>query len=132
MVLDFLGRETAAHLDYQNKENLGEIKHIHKPGRSRALTVRNELFLVLCRLKVGLLEYDLSARFGVCRSVVSQSVNTWIKFIFFRFKGLNVFPSKEIVQLHLPECFRKKSSTTIQLMLQRFPLKSQTTQRPNK
>ena len=108
MVLDFLERETAAHLDYQNTENLREIKHQYKPGPSRALTVENEFFLVLCRLKVGLLEEDLSARFGVCQSVVSQIVNTWIKFIFFRFKELNVFPSREIVQLHLPECLLKK------------------------
>ena len=112
MVLDFLGRETAAHLDYQNTENLGEIKHKYKPGPCRALTVENEFFLVLCRLKVGLLEEDLSARFGVCQSVVSQIVNTWIKFIFFRFKELDVFPSREIVQVHLPECFRKKYPTT--------------------
>ena len=112
MVLDFLGRETAAHLDYQNTENLGEIKHKYKPGPCRALTVENEFFLVLCPLKVGLLEEDLSARFGVCQSVVSQIVNTWIKFIFFRFKELDVFPSREIVQLHLPECFRKKYPTT--------------------
>ena len=54
LVLDFLGREIAAHLDYQNTENLGEIKHKYKPGPSRALTVDNEFFLVLCRLKVGL------------------------------------------------------------------------------
>lgn len=112
MVLDFLGRATTAHLDYQNTEDLGEIKHKYKPGPSRALTVENEFFLVLCRLKVGLLEEDSSAIFGVCQSVVSQIVNTWIKFIFFRFKELDVFPSREIVQLHIPECFRKKYSTT--------------------
>ena len=35
MVLDFLGRETSALLDYQNTENLGEIKHKYKPGPSR-------------------------------------------------------------------------------------------------
>lgn len=112
MVLDFQGRATTAHLDYQNTEDLGEIKHKYKPGPSRALSVENEFFLVLCRLKVGLLEEDLSAIFRVCQSVVSQIVNTWIKFIFFRFKELDVFPSREIVQLHLPECFRKKYSTT--------------------
>ena len=31
MVLDFLGRETVAHLDYKNTENLGGIKHKYKP-----------------------------------------------------------------------------------------------------
>ena len=83
MVLDFLGRETATHLDYQNTQNLREIKNKYTPGPSRALTVEGEFFMVLCRLKVGLLEEDLSARFGVCQSVVSQIVNTWIKFMFF-------------------------------------------------
>ena len=83
MVLDFLGRETATHLDYQNTQNLREIKNKYTPGPSRALTVEDEFFMVLCRLKVGLLEEDLSARFGVCQSVVSQIVNTWIKFMFF-------------------------------------------------
>ena len=48
----------------------------------------------------------------MCQSVVSQIVNTWIKFIFFRFKELDVFPSREIVQIHLPECCRKKYPTT--------------------
>ena len=112
MVLDFLGRETATHLDYQNTQNLREIKNKYKPGPSRALTVEDEFFMVLYRLKVGLLEEDLSARFGVCQSVVSQILNTWIKFMFFRFKELDTFPSREIVKLHMPECFSKKYSST--------------------
>ena len=97
MVLDFLGRETATHLDYQNTQNLREIKNKYKPGPSRALTVEDEFFMVLCRLKVGLLEEDLSARFGVCQSVVSQIVNTWIKFMFFRFKELEHFPQERLL-----------------------------------
>ena len=60
MALDLLGRETVAHLDYQNTANLGEIRHKCTPGPCGALTVENEFFLVLCRLKVDLLE-DLSA-----------------------------------------------------------------------
>ena len=58
MVLDFLGRETVVHLDYQNTENLGEIKHKYKPGPSRALTLKNEFVLVHCTLKVGLLDLE--------------------------------------------------------------------------
>lgn len=115
MVLDFLGRETASHLDYINcnKSSPDQRNHyVNKPGPSRALSVENEFFMVLCRLKVGLLEDDLAVRFGICQSVVSQIVNTWIRFMFFRFKELDVFPSKEIVKLHMPECFIKKYSST--------------------
>ena len=97
-------------MDNQNTENLGQIKHKCKPGPSRAFTVENEFFLVLCRLI--LLEEDLSARFGVSQSVVSQLVNTWIRlFSLDSLKELDVFPSREIVKLHLPECFCKRYST---------------------
>ena len=117
MVLDFLGREAASHLDYINSKISSpdpRNHNVNKPGPSRALSVENEFFMVLCRLKVGLLEDDLAVRFGICQSVVSQVINTWIRFMFFRFKELDVFPSKEIVKLHMPECFIKKySSTTI-------------------
>ena len=115
MVLDFLGREAASHLDYRNRERSATDSSTKiKPGPERTLSVENEFFMVLCRLKVGLLEEDLAARFGVSQSLVSVIVNTWIKFMFFRFKELDIFPSREIVQLHKPECFSKKyKSTTI-------------------
>ncbi len=117
MVLDFLGQEAASHLDYINskKSSPNPRNHnVNKPGPSRALSVENEFFMVLCRLKVGLLEDDLAVRFGICQSVISQVINTWIRFMFFKLKELDVFPSKEIVKLHMPECFIKKySSTTI-------------------
>ena len=74
--------------------------------------MESEFFLVLCSLKVGFLEEDLSAIFGEYQKVVSQIVNTWTKFIFFRLKELDIFPSREIAQLHMPECFCKKYSTT--------------------
>ena len=120
MVLDFLGREAASHLDYINSTISSpdpRNHNVNKLGPSRALSVENEFFMVLCRLKVGLLEDDLAVRFWICQrvqSVASQVINTWIRFMFFRFKELDVFPSKEIVKLHMPECFIKKySSTTI-------------------
>lgn len=115
MVLDFLGRETASHLNYRNsqKQTSAQTKQYqNKPGPKRTMSVENEFFLTMCRLKVGLLEEDLAARFGVCQSVVSSTINTWIKFLYYRFKELDVFPSSEIVKLHMPECFKKKYPTT--------------------
>ncbi|CAB3984071.1 Hypothetical predicted protein [Paramuricea clavata] len=115
MVLDFLGREAASHLDYRNNSNSTSDSrkyYMYKPGPSRTLSVENEFFMVLCRLKVGLLEDDFASRFGLGQSVVSQIINTWIRFMFFRFKELDVFPSKEVVKLHMPECFMKKYPST--------------------
>ena len=47
--------------------------------------------MVLCRLKFGLLVEDIAARFGVCQSHVSEIINTWIKFMYFRFKEVIIF-----------------------------------------
>ena len=76
MVLEFQERETVTRLDYPKTKNLGEIKHNCLPGPSRALAVQSEYFLVLCCLKVSLLEEDLPARFLVCQNIVAPIVNT--------------------------------------------------------
>ncbi|PFX15204.1 THAP domain-containing protein 4 [Stylophora pistillata] len=114
--LDFLGREAASMLDYHNTEDLKDLKSRYKSGPSRVLSIENEFFMVLCRLKAGLLEEDLTTRFGVSQSVVSQIVTTWIKFMYFRFKELDIFPSKDIMKIHMPECFLKKYSSTTLLL----------------
>ena len=112
-VLDFLGREAASRLDYRTEKSTSEKRQYkYRPGPNRLLSVETEFFITLCRLKVGLLEDDLAARFGVSQSFVSLLINTWIKFLFYRFKELNIFPSREIVKLHMPECFAKKYPTT--------------------
>lgn len=69
-------------------------------------------FMVLCRLKVDLFVEDIAARFGVCQNHVSEIINTRIKFMYFRFKEVDVFPSCHIVHLHKPKCFAKKYSST--------------------
>ena len=68
----------------------------------------------MCRFKVGLLEEGLATRFGISQSLVSKIVITWTKFIYFRFKELNVFPDRDIIELHKPTCFKEKyKGTTI-------------------
>ena len=105
MVLDSLGRETEAHLDYQNTEQLGQIRHKYKPRPSRALTVENDFFLVLCRLI--LLEEDLSAIFGVSQSVVSQLVNTWIRLFSLDSKNLMYFLLERLLNYTCLNVFAK-------------------------
>ena len=111
MVLDILGRDVAANLNYQNKDR-SQSDSTQNAGPARFLSIENEYLMVLCRLKTGLLEEDLAARFCVTQSIVSQIVNTWIKFMYFTFKELDIFPTKDIVDLHRPDCFNKKYKDT--------------------
>lgn len=107
---DFLG-EAAHNLKYWygSKNKSSEISN---KGPSRALTPLNEFFLVLCRLRLGLLERDLAYRFGVSQSTVSRICITWINFLYVKFKEVPIWPSREHVNENMPKCFRESYPST--------------------
>ncbi|CAG5093122.1 Protein of unknown function [Cotesia congregata] len=45
----------------------------------KVLSLKNQLFLTLVRLRCGFLLYDLSCRFGVSMSYISKITTTWIQ-----------------------------------------------------
>ena len=55
------------------------IKSPNKFGPSRKLAIKDELLMVLMKLRLGLMNEDLSDRFGTTTSLVSSIFNTWIK-----------------------------------------------------
>ena len=111
IVLSFLGRDAASKLVYSNTEQ-NDAQKREKAGPRRTLSVEEEFFLVLCRYKVGLLEEDLAARFRISQSLVSRIIVTWTKFMYYRFKELDIFPDRQIIELHKPACFKNKYKGT--------------------
>ena len=61
-------------LKYQN-----EI--VNKPGRKRKLSLLEEYFIVLVRLKTGMFLLNLSERFDVSVSLILKTITTWMCFI---------------------------------------------------
>ena len=55
-------------------------------GRHRTLCPIDEFFLVMIRLRLGLLEKDLAYRFGMSQSTVSRILITWINFLYLQFQ----------------------------------------------
>ena len=107
VVLSFLGRDAVSKLVYSNTEQ-NDAQKREKAGPKRTLSVEEEFFLVLCRYKVGLLAEDLAARFRISQSLMSRIIVTWTKFIYYRFKELEIFPDRQIIELHKPTCFKNK------------------------
>ena len=105
VLFEFMG-DAATDLNYWgtsgslNTEREGKGK---KPGPSRRLTPEDELLLVLARLRVGMLEQDLAARFEISQSRVSRIFTTWINALFNRFKELDIWPSREDAFKDLPD-----------------------------
>ena len=99
---NFLGPAVAT-LCYNPKESGKEATF---KGRSRSLTPLNEFFLTLCRLRLGLCEQDLAYRFKISQTTVSRIFITWINFMYYKFKEILIWPSRQSVDHYMPNCFR--------------------------
>ena len=81
---------------------------VESPGASRLLSLLDEFFLVLLRLRLGLLERDLADRFGVSKSTISRIFTSWIRLLREESEPLMVWPSKEEILHHMPAAFKAK------------------------
>ena len=81
-------------------------------GRHRTLCPIDEFFLVMIRLRLGLLEKDLAYRFGMSQSTVSRILITWINFLYLQFQYIPFWPSKEMIVADMPESFRRLYPST--------------------
>ena len=81
-------------------------------GRKRLLSNFNEFFFVLVRLRLGLFEKDLANRFNISTSTVCRICRTWIRFMYVRFKEIPLWPSRDLVNLYMPKCFKELYPST--------------------
>ena len=86
--------------------------HLETRGAPRVLTPLNEFFLVLCRLRCALLINDLAYRFGISQSTVSRIFTTWINFLYYKFKDINLWPSRMQLNEYMPQHFKDFYPTT--------------------
>ena len=94
------------------------VHHIIYPGSSvdpstktrlksqRAISLQNEFFLTLCRLRCGLMEQDLAYRFKISQSTVSRISTAWVNFLYYKFNKIPIWPIQTQVQALIPEEFK--------------------------
>lgn len=80
--------------------------------RARVLQPIDELFLVLVRLRLGLLEQDLAHRFDIGIATVSRICVTWLKFLNQQLRPLITWPSRAVIDAHMPMQFKEFYPTT--------------------
>jgi hypothetical protein len=78
-----------------------------KCGKQRSMSPEQELFLVLTRLRLGLLLQDIAHRFNMSSSSVSRVFKTWIPFLHQRLRALPIWPSRMFIQDNMPTCFKQ-------------------------
>ena len=85
----------------------GIVRH-RRCNTPKKLSQRDEFFLTLMCLRLGLLNEDLAENFGVSPTLCSYIFTTWIKLLSkVLSKALVVWPLKESIREHWPEIFLK-------------------------
>lgn len=73
-----------------------------KMGRQRKLSTRDELFLVLMKLRLGVDSFLLADIMDISESSVSSIFNTWIKFLAEQLQCMVFWPNKEAIHCNIP------------------------------
>ncbi|CAG9813048.1 unnamed protein product [Phaedon cochleariae] len=81
---------------------------VDRPLRKKCNALE-ELIIVLIRLRTGLLIEDIHYRFNISVGLVTKLFTSWIQHIYCRFNVLRpmMFPSRTLIQQHLPSEFKK-------------------------
>ena len=94
-------------LMYTGSKNTEHTSEVHdKCGRPRSLSPEQELFMVLVRLRCGLLSLDIANRFGISQAQYSRIENTWLAFLYHRLRALPIWASCDHVQQTMPQAFK--------------------------
>lgn len=86
----------------------GGIEPLKKTGRPKSLRLVDEFFLVLMRLRLGLLLEDLADRFNVSVGTCSTTFNWWINYLDSSLSFLVKWPSRKNIIDTMPQRFRQK------------------------
>lgn len=78
----------------------------------QSLSPKDQLFLTLIKLRQAKEDLELSFFFSISESTVSKIVLCWINFLYFQLSELNLWPSREIIDMHMPEDFKRKFPNT--------------------
>lgn len=94
-------------------------------SRNESISFIDQFFMFLIKIRLGLYQQDITVRFGVSQSTVSRIIITWANFIYFQLGSLPIWPIREQVNTHMPECFKAKYPRT-RVILDCTELKIQT------
>ena len=80
-------------------------------SRGCKMTPMDELFIVLVKLRLNLLNLDIAYRMGCSESTVSRIFHKWLNILYVNLRTLIAWPEREAIRANLPEVFKENFRT---------------------
>ncbi|XP_078515803.1 uncharacterized protein LOC144781052 [Lissotriton helveticus] len=109
-----------------------DAETIVKDGGSseETLSLIDQFFLFLCKVRQGFPEEDLAIRFNVSQSTVTKMIITWANYLYILFRDFVSWPSRESIDKHMPAIFQA-TYPRARVILSCIELKVQASSFPN-
>ena len=104
-------------MKYWRSDVNADENHQHEPdqlrqGRPRSLSMLDEYFLTLVRLRHAFPEEHLAYLFKVSRSTVSRIFLSWINLLYFELGSIPIWQSKDLIEETMPIPFKERYTAT--------------------
>lgn len=106
----YTGLTNYSHFIYLFKSLGPAVDHLNY--KTKSLGRMNELFLTLIKLRQAKDDCELGILFQISTTTVGKVFNTWINFMFYQFKEIDLFLPKNVVDDFTPVDFKRKFPNT--------------------
>ena len=79
----------------------------HLDYKCKSLPVENQLFLTLVKLRKAKDNIEIGFLFGIGRNTAAKIFDTFVRFLYFMFKDLDLWCPRAVVNLHMPAGFKE-------------------------
>ena len=83
-----------------------KVDQLRDSLRSCKLNLFQPFHLFLHKLRLGTFNQELADKFGISIPTVSRVFLSWSNFMYFVLGTMSIWPSREKIQKHMPECFK--------------------------
>lgn len=97
-------------------ERENPVKYSEKHNACSRLALKEQLLLVLCRLRNGFHLKDLAFRFNISSQVVSVTFNSWIQFMYKKLGYLSLWPHREVIMNNMSSQFKADFPNTLAII----------------
>ena len=93
-------------MQHLRNKGIGNVEGLRKTMQGCKLSLVDQFYLVLQKLRVGTLNKALADAFNISQTTVSRGFISWINFLYFMLESTCIWPSREKIQKNMPTCFR--------------------------